>query len=548
MCDSHKNPHASAKKARRGIALEHGAAHARDHQRWSRRSFLHLTGMAGLGSMLIGKLPVFAAGSLSLNAALTQAPGDRVLVLIRLKGGNDGLNTIVPLYDYDTYANLRPTLRIPESDAITLTDEAALAPWLSDLYSLWGEGQMRVVQGVGYPDQNLSHFRSSDIWATASDADEQLHSGWLGRYFDGLYPDFLFNPPPQPPAIQIGSLGSLTFLNADNVSLAMAVTDPDQLFELAQTGQMYDLNDLPDCHYGAQLGYVRAVANSTFIYAEAIKTAWEASSTQATYDDTPLGQQLALVARLIKGNLGARVYMVELDGFDTHANQPDWHPQLLTDLGKSVRAFFDDLEAGGWHDKVLAMTHSEFGRRPEENGSSGTDHGAAAPLMLFGPGLNGHGLAGTAPSLTDLDDAGNLKFHTDFRSVYATVLEYWLCVDGATVDNVLGYPFERLYELGLDCAVTATTQPAATAALRHRAVPQGDGSFLVEFELPRAGQVRLSVHDLLGRRLETREGWFGAGSQQVRIMTSAPRIAAAAYVYTIHYEGRTWSGKLARVR
>lgn len=190
----------------------------------------------------------------------------------------------------------------------------------------------------------------------------------MGRHFDILSPDFLFDPPPQPPAIQIGGMGSLTFLNADNVSLAMAVGSPDQLFALAQPGQMYDLDVLPDCHYGVQLGYLRAVANITFIYAEAIQMAYEASTTQAVYEDTSLGCQLGLVPRLVKGGLGARVYMVELDGFDTHANHSDWHPLLLTDLAKSVRAFFDDLEAGDWHNKVLAVTHSEFGRRPKRTG------------------------------------------------------------------------------------------------------------------------------------------------------------------------------------
>ncbi len=547
MCD-HNKKHVANHKQRRGTSLSHGADHARDHQRWSRRSFLHTAGLTTLGGMILSKLPVFASGSLSLNAALSQAPVDRVLVLIRLKGGNDGLNTIVPLYDYDTYANLRPTLRIPESQTIALTDEIGLAPALSPLYALWGEGQMHIVQSVGYPDQNLSHFRSSDIWATASDADEQLNSGWMGRYFNALFPDFLHNPPPQPPAVQIGSLGSLTFINPDDVSLAMSVSDPGQLFELAQTGQLYSLDNLPDCHYGQQLGYVRAVTNSTFIYAESIQTAFEASTTDATYGDTPLGQQLQLVARLIKGNLGARVYMVELDGFDTHANQLDWHPQLLSDLATSVKAFFEDLEAAGWHDKVLAMTHSEFGRRPEENGSIGTDHGAAAPLMLFGPGLNGSGLSGTPTSLTDLDDAGNLKHHVDFRSIYATIMEYWLCIDGTMVDAVLGNTFERLSNLGLNCTTTTSTTTSTGLTLHHRAIPQPDGTYLIQFELPRPGYIQLEIRDLLGRTIESSQGQFTAGPQQVRILTSRNTVASALYVYTIYFEGHAYSGKLGKMR
>jgi len=544
MCDQHKNN----KKLRPGSVLAHGKAHEEDHKRWSRRSFLKNVGLAGGASIMLGKLPIFASGSSLLNMALTNSPSDRVLVLIRLKGGNDGLNTVIPLFDYDTYANFRPSIRIPESGLFHLSDEFGMPNYMNPLQPMWEEGKMKVIHSVGYPNQNLSHFRSSDIWASASDSDVVENSGWMGRYFTELYPDFLNNPPEIPPAVQIGSIGNLTFLNSNNVNMAMSVTDPEQLFEIAQTGQLYNLQDLPECFYGDQIGYMRAVANTTFIYAEALKTAFDASTNAVEYD-AGIGEQLSLVARLIKGNLGTKIYMVSLDGFDTHAEQPDQHQLLLSSVAKAVKDFYADLATADWDKDVLGMTFSEFGRRIEQNGSNGTDHGAAAPMMLFGEGLNGNGFSGTQPDLHNLDEVGNLVFGTDFRQVYATVLEQWLCIDPALIDTVLGQSFERISDLGMNCIATATSEAFATPTVQHKAL-YGDGQILIQYKLPGSMQVKVEIFNVLGQPVSTLfEGHQLQGEHQVTFKEhSAARIASGVYYYRILADGKVYSEPIRLVR
>jgi uncharacterized protein (DUF1501 family) len=196
-----------------------------------------------------------------------QGESDRILVLIRLKGGNDGLNTIIPVGDYGTYQALRPTIRVPQNEILNLNTAFGIPKTMAAAQTMWQDGKMKVVHSVGYPDQNLSHFRSSDIWASASDSNVTDDSGWLGRHLQQLYPDFLLNPPALPPAIQIGSVGNLAFTDSNNVNISVSVNDPNELYEIAQLGQLYSLDNLPDCLYGEQLGYMRAVANSTFVYA-----------------------------------------------------------------------------------------------------------------------------------------------------------------------------------------------------------------------------------------------------------------------------------------
>ena len=362
-----------------GTKLSDGESHNHSHQVWSRRSFLQALGLTGGASMMLGKFPVFASSKTSLTKAISQLENDRVLVLIRLKGGNDGLNTIVPLYDYDTYANNRTTIKIEEADVLNLSDEFGVPNYMNSIEALWEEGQMKVVHGVGYPDQNLSHFRSSDIWASASDSDVVNHSGWLGRHFEDLYPDFIVDPPESPPAIQIGSVGNLMFDGDEGTGYSFSVANPEQLYQVAQNGWLHDVENLPDCYYGEQVGFLRAIANTTFLYANVINDAFLSGSNSVEYDDTELGNQLSLVARLIKGGLGTKVYLVTLNGFDTHANQIELHQSLMTDLANTVSNFYEDITEGGLEQNVLTMTFSEFGRRVEQNASDGTDHGSSAP-------------------------------------------------------------------------------------------------------------------------------------------------------------------------
>ncbi|MCB0636676.1 MAG: DUF1501 domain-containing protein, partial [Lewinella sp.] len=353
-------------KQRHGSAIEHGQAHQRDHQEWSRRTFLRQMGIAGTASFLLGKMPITALASSRLALALNNNNNDRILILIRLKGGNDGLNMIIPVFDYGAYQANRPTIAIPQNEVISLSDELGMPNSMQPLDALWQEGQMKVVNNVGYPDHNLSHFRSTDIWSSASDSNVVDDSGWLGRTLEQEYPDFLNNPPTDPPAIQIGSAGNITFVNSDELNMALMVANPEQLYDIAQTGQLYDPNAVPTCYYGEQLHYLRVVANNTFRYAEVVAQAYENGTNSVEHQNFGIGDQLALVARLIRGGLGTRLYMVTHDGFDTHANQSNQHPLLMNYLAQALNDFYADLEEGGHDSRVLSMTFSEFGRRPEQ--------------------------------------------------------------------------------------------------------------------------------------------------------------------------------------
>lgn len=541
--------HKNNNKKRHGSALEHGKAHTKDHQSWSRRGFLKSLGLTTGGAFLLGNLPISATATSPLEMALSGAESDRVLVLIRFKGGNDGVNTIVPVYDYGTYSSLRPSIAIPQSQILSLTPEMGMPNTMQPLMPFWNDGKMKVVNNVGYPDQNLSHFRSSDIWGSASDADVVDTSGWMGRYFNDLYPDFLANPPETPPAVQIGGAGNVVFNNFDNISLAMTVTDPNQLFEIAQNGQLYDVANVPDCYYGEQVGYLRSVSNSTFFYAETINEAYEASNNSVEYQNNNLAQQLALVARLIKGNLGTKLYMVTLDGFDTHADQPGRHPVLMNQLAQAVSDFYEDLSSGSYDEDVLCMTYSEFGRRVEQNASNGTDHGAAAPMMLFGAGLNGNGLLGGLTNLGDLDINNNLQYHTDFRQVYATIMEQWLCIGSDTVDSVLGQPFDRLYDLGVECGEFVGAPIQTAPNIEHRALYLGQGQLQIEYTLAAAATVKVEVINMLGQPVATVfSGYQGAGRQSFTHNMGSRYLPVGQYLYRILVGKVAYSGKVGVLR
>ncbi len=532
-----------------GASLKNRTAHGADHTNYSRRSFLRSLSALGTGALVLNQLPVSALGMSPLSMALTGGDEDRVLVMVRLKGGNDGLNTLIPIHDFGTYQTSRPGIHIPRAEAIELTPTLALHPQLRPLDRMWNDGKMRVVQNVGYADQNLSHFRSGDIWATASDPDDFENSGVMGRYISELYPDFLTNLPETPPAIQIGGTGNLLFNNEDDFNYAISTENPTQLYNIASTGQLHDVDNLPECTYGEQLGYIRAVANTTFRYASVLSEAFDAGSNAngTEYVNDRLGDQLALIARLLKGGLRTRLFVVEIDGFDTHANQPDSHARLMNSLSNNMATFFSDLGETGHDERVLGMTFSEFGRRIEQNGSQGTDHGAAAPLLLFGPGLNGNGEVGGTPDLQNVTNNGNLRYRVDFRSVYATVMSEWLCIDGTLVDEVLGGTYERI-DLGLECQGTTSVGTAAAPSIGLKAYVSGS-DVVLEYELPTTTDLSVRFFDAAGREISAPfRGRRPAGVQQQRLSLSTINYAAGVFIASVETGGRVYSSRIALFR
>lgn len=378
---------------------------------------------------------------------------DKVLVLIQLNGGNDGLNMVIPIEYYGQYFNARPNVAIPLNKVLTLnsTAKTGLHPSMTGLQSLYNEGKMAVVQAVGYPSPNFSHFRATDIWMTASDSEQVLNSGWAGRYLGVEYPNYPNGYPnsqmPDPLAIQIGSITSLAF-QGPSVSMGMSISDPTSFYNFLNGVQ----DPVPDTPWGKELKYVRLVAQQTQQYTSVIRAAFNSITTQGTYPgNNELAAQLKIVARLVKGGLKTRVYMVSTGGFDTHSDQVNSidptignHAKLMARVSDSIKAFMDDLKGLGVDDRVVGMTFSEFGRRIKSNSSFGTDHGAAAPVIVFGKNVKS-GIVGTnplIPSSVSVND--NIPFQYDFRSVYASILKQWFCVNATDLQTILLKNFQEL--------------------------------------------------------------------------------------------------------
>ena len=411
---------------------------------------------------------------------------------------------------------------------------------MNELEAVWGDGSMKVVHGVGYPDQNLSHFRSTDIWASTEDNYEEP-TGWWGRYFEDRYPDYITNPPEIPPAVQIGSIGNLIF-KGNNSNYAFSVVNPEQLQNVAENGTLHDVLDIPECVYGDKLLFMRATANTTFTYSGVINDAYLAADNNVEYGEGELANQLAIVARLIKGGLGSKVYMVSLGSFDTHANQPDRHQELLMDLSDTIKKFYEDLTTVGMDDKVLSMTISEFGRRPYENGSNGTDHGAASPVMLFGPALNGNGFVGNHPDISTWDEDDNLIPSSDFRDIYNTVLTDWFCLDPTIVSTILlDETYENL-DLGLTCETLSISDFSNTARFAHTAIYNNNQTF-IEINLPNTSHVTIKLYDMLAKEIGTisNELLF-AGRHQFNVKERTQgRLNYGQYIYRISTGGQYYS-------
>jgi len=423
-------------KKRLGSRLADGKAHVEQHEQLSRRSFLRSTGLLTMGSLLsVNGFSIQQMAPNSLINGLMANDSDRVLVLIRLNGGNDGLNTVIHRGN-DEYYNIRPTLAIQENQLWALSDEIGMPNELAPLQPLWEEGRMKVIQNVGYPQPNYSHFRSSDIWASASNSNEVVNTGWIGRAMEAEFGSYLETPPSVPPAIQIGIESNLIF-TGENANMALSISNPTEFYRIAQQGQLYSTHSLNDCPSDSELKFARQTANNAFRYSSTIQEAYRKGTTKTDYPQNYLAEQMSIVARLIKGDLGTKVYMVTLSGFDTHSEQANWHPTLMNYLSTSVKAFMDDLDADNLGDKVLGMTFSEFGRTIYENGSMGTDHGTGGPILMFGGSDLGSELVGSPPDLINVDQYGDPIFEIDFRSVYGSVLAGWLGIDDRVVDHVL---------------------------------------------------------------------------------------------------------------
>ncbi len=379
-----------------------------------------------------------------LGRALADAPlpglpgaGERVLLLINLQGGNDGLNCVVP-HGNPLYYSMRPTLAVPQSDVLAIDANLGFNPQMRAFKAMFDKGDVAVVQSVGYPDPDHSHFRSTEIWQTAA-PDRYEHTGWLGRYLDEaqLPKGNLFNGVAVAqvlPEVLVSNqidVPSIASLNGYGL-----VSDRNAISKRTYTELVSD-NQFPFA--SPYLGHVAEIEDHAQRGSEELPKLVAGYKTDATYPATPLGRSLALAAQIAGSNLGTKVLYVQHGSFDTHVSQKATQDRLLGEFSDAIGAFYDDLAAHGNDKKVLTLTFSEFGRRIAENGSRGTDHGEASPLFAIGGGVKG-GLYGATADLSDTN-MGNVRFTTDFRSVYATVLERWL---GRPSAKILSGNFDQL--------------------------------------------------------------------------------------------------------
>ena len=353
-------------------------------------------------------------------------PGNKIVVILQLSGGNDGLNTVIPVRN-DIYYKSRPALSITRDKALSLTEEVSLHPALTHFKRLYDQGQLSILNNVGYPNPDRSHFRSMDIWHTASRSDQYWQNGWLGRYLDAQ----CCGTEALTRAIELDDVLSLS-MKGDRVK-GMAFQDPRRLYGTANEQFFRSLNAGPAPeHAEAPVDYLYKTLAETLSSADHIFKQSRLRPSRSTYPNTELGRSFQTIASLAFSDIQTKVYYVSLGSFDTHVRQQPQQERLFKEMNEAVQAFTDDLKKQGRFQDLLLFTFSEFGRRVNQNASGGTDHGTANNMFLIGGGLKRAGLLNELPDLTDLNE-GDLKHNIDFQRVYATVLRNWLGADDAAI-------------------------------------------------------------------------------------------------------------------
>ena len=481
-----------------------------------RREFLKntLPAAAVLPAVVDGySVKAFNSNSPLMQALMNPAiETDHVLVIVQLSGGNDGLNMVIPISTYSDYYNARSNVAIAEAKILPLAGYAqtGLHPAMTGMQKMYNDGKLNIVQSVGYPSPNFSHFRATDIWMSGSASEEVVNTGWAGRYLNTEYPNYPEGYPnatmPDPLAIQIGSITSLT-LQGPAMNMGMSITDPTSFYNLINS----IIDPAPNNHMGHELTYIRTIANQTNLFAQRIIAAAQLVPQQAAYPDNSLADQLKIVARLVKGGLKTRIYMVGMGGFDNHSSQVEasdtstgTHAVLLKTLSDAIKAFTDDCQFLGIQDRVMGLTFSEFGRRIKSNSSMGTDHGAAAPMFIFGKQAI-PGVTGTNPSIpggASVND--NIPFQYDFRSVYSSILEKWFCVPAATLQTILFRNFQSLNIVSDALCKGTTTDPNQDAGdnlITNYPNPFTESTTIKYKTI--GGHTLVQVIDMLGRVIRT---------------------------------------------
>jgi len=439
-----------------------------------RRNFLKILPPATLTPFLVNghSMTPFANANMARMIADCEAVEGRTLVLVQLKGGNDGLNTVIPIAQYDTYATLRPTIKVGETgtgayiplDGTLKNDrQVGLHPQLGPIKEMYDNGWVNIVQGVGYEQPNQSHFKSTDLWLSGGDGTPEnfsISSGWMGRALQALYPDVTGAPHelmPDPLGIQVGdpspSLGFHTETEHQN-SINLSGQDIGGFYSLIQTIGGLPPMQLSNDENGEEIEYIMNVERSVNLYAERITQVFNTGTNAISYPNSAFANQLKTVARLIRGGSRTKIFLCSLGGFDTHEGQVGTtalegaHGDVMNTFAQGIKAFFDDLQAMGIAEQVLACSFSEFGRCARENGSTGTDHGTLAPLFIFGKGVK-PGVTGTNVNLSNLTNDNQLQnMQHDYRQVFTTLLQDWLGANNYVLEETLFDSYMKLPLVG----------------------------------------------------------------------------------------------------
>lgn len=476
-----------------------------------RRDFLNVSAKFAVSTpFIVNKMPVgvFQPNDL-LNAVNCDTVRDRVLIIIQMRGGNDGINTVIPVDQYNLYAGLRPDIKISQNDYINLDstlgvqDQVGLHPAMTGIKSLYDRGYVNLVQGTGYNNHNRSHFKSTDLLLSGGDSTPplfNLEEGWMGKYLEYNYEQVIASPQvmmQDPVGLQFGnrkpSLGFHT-LSENTPSINLSGQDPAGFFTLiSEIGQQSPIN-IPNSDYGDKLNYILGVEKDTNTYARRITDVFNAGrNSNVTYPNLYLANQLKTIARLINGGCKTKVYLVDMTGFDNHVGQVDEnntsigrHANLLGQLSNSVKAFLDDMDAMGYADRPMLATFSEFGRTADQNDNYGTDHGTWSPMFIFGKNVEA-GVTGTNIDLSNIVGRAPGGFQHDYRRVFTGLLKNWL---GASDNALMATGFYPWIASALP--LVATTQVAdptcAPLSTEHESSQYADAnnshSFSVTIPLP----------------------------------------------------------------
>ncbi|WP_299016345.1 DUF1501 domain-containing protein [uncultured Polaribacter sp.] len=470
----------------------------------NRRDFIKLTSVASASlPFALSGFPLYANNKPKEYQFTTD--NENVLVLIQLQGGNDGLNTVFDLNQYDNLQSVRSNIIIPETDLLSVNSTTKFHPAMAGLQKVWNEEKLAIVQNVGYPNQNRSHFRSSDIWNSASDADDLISTGWIGRFFEENNSTFPENYPNEnatdPFAITIGRIVSET-CQGTQANFSMALEDPQN----PGTALAANTGNIPDNCYGSALSFVNSTIAQTNAYANIIKKAADSGNNLSDkYKSTDLSEKLKNVAKLISGGIKTKVFVVQIGGFDTHDNQivegersTGRQAVLLEELSDAIAAFQEDLELLNIDKKVIGMTYSEFGRRIRSNGGLGTDHGSAAPLFMFGNCAN-NSILGDAPEIdTAVGEKEGVQMQFDFRNIYSTILTDWLGATKQEATNVLFNNFEALPLFKSGCSAALSTERFLKEEFNLKVYPNPVTTTLnIEF-LGNNNAVNITIYNSIG--------------------------------------------------